>query len=62
MINFNKQNDLNCQIKENIQKIELYRLTSYINKNNVIVHLELKNIRLSKEINKIKEKGGVRSG
>jgi hypothetical protein len=57
MINSSKQESLNCKIKENIQKIEIYKLISDKNKEIVINHLKKENIKLKDILVKLKNDG-----
>lgn len=53
MIKVSEQESLNCRIKENIQKIELFELTTNRNKEIVINHLKKENIRLKDMLKKL---------
>ena len=54
MINSSKQESLNCKIKENIQKIEIYKLIHGKSKEIVINHLKEENIKLKDTFTKLK--------
>lgn len=56
MISLNKIESLRCQIHENIQKIQIYELTSDKNKEILIDRLRCKNYRLSVNLVELKEK------
>jgi len=57
MINLSKREILNCKIKENIQKIEIYKLIPDKNKKIVIDHLKKENVRLKDMLVKLKNDG-----
>lgn len=50
-----KKEYLNCKIKENVQKIEIYNLTSNNNKKILVNHLKHQIIRFKAILSKIKE-------
>lgn len=56
MIKINEQEYLNCKIKENYQKIQIYKLTSGNNKDIVINKLKEKTIKLNNQLNKLHKK------
>lgn len=53
-MNLSKQEDLNCKIKENIQKIEIFKLTKDRNRFIVMNRLKKKNIVLKDLLTKLR--------
>ncbi len=53
---FNELNNLNIKIEENLQKIEIYKLTSNKDKYITINHLKGENLKLNELFLKLKEK------
>jgi len=51
----NLKEDLNCRIKENIQRIEYYKLTSQYNRRIALNMLKIKNNKLEIKLKKLKE-------